>query len=419
MLSFRRLKTRNVALTCGGFLVGLALTSSDANAQHYHHQPPPCTPPIIIPDCAKPAMPIPPAVAPTAPPIAPPTTPPQPPATPPQPPTTPAQPPTTPQTPPAQAPQQQQQQASAADIGLGAPRESPVGGQFFAGGGYIDNAIPVSQFRMRFDAAYGNNRPDRAEFFYPKCGCFRTVALRNPAHPEGDLNAAGPPEGGETNVDYQELRSYLEIALDKRFSAFVEVPVRWINPDVNLNATGLGDVQFGFKYAFIYDCDMVVTAQVRANAPSGDPFLGLGTNNWALEPGILAFMKVSDDLFVEAEVRDYIPLNAQTDFAGNVLRYGIGASYLVYRTKSFRVGPVVELVGWTVLDGKELNEQAITIDATGTTIVNAKLGVRIGFGEVEDSPVLSRADMYIGYGRALTGPVWYEDMFRVEFRYRL
>ena len=38
--------------------------------------------------------------------------------------------------------------------------------------GYIDDAIVQTRLRLRFDAAYDNNRPDRAEFFYAKCGCF-------------------------------------------------------------------------------------------------------------------------------------------------------------------------------------------------------------------------------------------------------
>ena len=38
--------------------------------------------------------------------------------------------------------------------------------------GYIDNAIVGTNYRSRFDAAYDNPLPDRAEFFYPQCGCF-------------------------------------------------------------------------------------------------------------------------------------------------------------------------------------------------------------------------------------------------------
>ena len=32
--------------------------------------------------------------------------------------------------------------------------------------GYIDPAIPADLFRFRYDAAYDNNRPTRAEFFW-------------------------------------------------------------------------------------------------------------------------------------------------------------------------------------------------------------------------------------------------------------
>ena len=32
--------------------------------------------------------------------------------------------------------------------------------------GYIDSALIGTNLRMRFDAAYGMNRPDRAEYYY-------------------------------------------------------------------------------------------------------------------------------------------------------------------------------------------------------------------------------------------------------------
>ena len=56
--------------------------------------------------------------------------------------------------------------------------------------------------------------------------------------------------------------------------------------------------------------------------------------------------------------------------------------------------------------------------ARGDTIVNAKLGVRAGFGDRCDTGWLSRSDLYVGYGRALTGEVWYKDIVRAEFRVR-
>ena len=38
--------------------------------------------------------------------------------------------------------------------------------------GYIDNAVVHSEIRIRFDAALDDQTPDRAEFFYAKCGCY-------------------------------------------------------------------------------------------------------------------------------------------------------------------------------------------------------------------------------------------------------
>ena len=76
------------------------------------------------------------------------------------------------------------------------------------------------------------------------------------------------------------------------------------------------------------------------------------------------------------------------------------------------------VVGWTVLSGKESDEFGNVINAAGDTIVNAKFGVRFGFGQLMQPGGLDRVDLYVGYGRALTGDVWYKDMLRAEFRVR-
>ena len=47
------------------------------------------------------------------------------------------------------------------------------------------------------------------------------------------------------------------------------------------------------------------------------------------------------------------------------------------------------------------------MDQSGVTIVNAKLGVRYTVNE---------HSFYGGFGTALTGEVWYQDIFRLEYR---
>jgi hypothetical protein len=292
--------------------------------------------------------------------------------------------------------------------------------------GYIDSAIPFTHFRLRFDAAYGDNRPDRAEFFYPECGCNNKLTGPGPNKPE-------------TRVDYQDLSSYLEIAVSDRASGFVEVPVRFLNPEQNANATGLGDMNAGFKFAMIASPETFLTFQFRTYFPTGEASRGLGNGLTSLEPALLWHQQMGN-FALDTELRDWIPLNTSAEFqgstfAGNVIRYGVGVSYLALNNPRFRIIPVAEFVGWTVLSGEETEVASAAASelllagamtpglanvrsAAGDTIVNAKVGARFGFGSLQETGFLSGSDLYVGYGRALTGDVWYKDILRVEYRIR-
>jgi hypothetical protein len=260
--------------------------------------------------------------------------------------------------------------------------------------GYIDPAIPGDIFRFRFDAANNDRRPTRAEFFYPK------GAPRGPGLPDP-----------EPSVDFQELSAYLEMMATNRLSGFVNLPVRFLNPEANPSHSGFADLDAGFKFAFLRTDDQVATFQFRTYAPIGDAHRGLGTRHVSLEPALLLYNRLTDRLGVESELRLWVPVGG-TDFAGEIIRFGVGLHYDLYRTAHCTYTPVAEFIGWTVLDGKEAvvppSGPAFVHDAGGETIMNAKLGVRVKFGD--------RADFYSGYGRPLTGDRWYENIVRVEFR---
>jgi hypothetical protein len=260
--------------------------------------------------------------------------------------------------------------------------------------GYIDGAPLEDQIRIRIDGAYNNRRPRRAEFFWAK---------------------APPPTGparAESSVDYQEAQLYVEKVLTDGLSAFVETGFRLLNPDVNDNTGGLADMNFGVKCA-LYDCeDFLLTFQFRTYLPTGDADRGLGTDHVSLEPALLFYMPWDDRWTIEGEFKWWIPIDG-TEFAGDILRYGVGVSYAVYDDCCLSVRPVVEVVGWTVLDGMATavsQKDIVTLeDSAGDTIVNAKLGVRVWCGS---------SDFYAGYGRPLTGDRWYENTWRLEWRLR-
>lgn len=192
------------------------------------------------------------------------------------------------------------------------------------------------------------------------------------------------------------------------------MPERFLNPQVNSATAGLGDINTGFKYAFRFDPTRVTTFQTRVYVPSGNTILGLGTAHVSIEPALLQYQQLAQRLYLEEELRLWIPAGGSS-FAGNVLRYGGGVSYRVVERPGGWLAPVTEVVGWTVLNGRqEIFPPGGELSAAGETIVNAKLGVRLGW----TPRYFQGGDFYVGYGRALTGAVWYKDIVRVELRLR-
>lgn len=311
--------------------------------------------------------------------------------------------------------------------------------------GYIDNAIIGTRLRVRADGGYGVDSPDRAEFFYAACGCARDVPNppANVPNANGDvLNPNAPGPSGqvipgailtspliETDLDYQELRVDAEYALSPRFSVFAELPFRFVDGDNLGSSQGLGDIRAGFKWAWVRDANHHLTFQLRGYFPTGDAEDGLGTDHASIEPGLLYFGRMNERWTMAAELRYWSPIGGTSgrgtgfneDYAGDVLRYGVGFGYDFVLDSGSTVTPVLELVGWSVLGGLALS----SADGTpfGTTfpgfgyrevdsenIVNAKFGLRFGLGDRQ------RNSLYVGYGTALTDDVWYDDVVRVEFR---
>lgn len=284
--------------------------------------------------------------------------------------------------------------------------------------GYIGDSEIQSKIQVRGDLGYHIDAPDRAEFFYGKCGCYRDLQ-GNPAY---DPDAPGPGPGIVEDMNFKQLHVQGEYAFTQRLSAFAVVPFRSVQPQSFVggaagfgNESGIGDVQAGVKFALLRDAMNSVTLQLQGYFPTGDAARGLGTNHASVEPAVLLHRLATDRLSIEGQLGAWhpiggsagVPTTSSDKFAGDVLYYGIGPSYELYRSDNdITFAPVVELVGWRVLSGRQTGG---TGDPTGTNIVNLKLGARIGWSE-EDS-------FYIGYGRALTSASWYDSILRLEYRW--
>ena len=259
---------------------------------------------------------------------------------------------------------------------------------------FIDSAVPRNLFALRFESAFDNRQPMRAEYLFPKGGVPGGIGFPFP----------------ETRVDSQELTSIAEYSPTSWFSVFIEAPYRWINPEVNANQSGAGDVRYGMKICTWSSDKLIATVLLRLYQPTAAA-APLGTGHWSIEPGLLAAYKISDTWHLEGELRYWTALGG-SDFAGDMVRYGLGITWGQRKPAGFWWAPVGECIGWTVLGGKTMiastPDTFIVQDAHGQTIVNAYLGLRFGYGK--------NLDFYTGYGRSLTGDAWQRDIYRVEVR---
>ena len=313
--------------------------------------------------------------------------------------------------------------------------------------GYIDNAVVGTQFRLRVDSASGADTPDRAEFLYGKCICWDQV--------DGQRTADGP--GVALDMDHQELSIMAEYAIRARWSVFAELPLRRmdlffldfeIDPvfGAENNETfqlGLADILVGFKRAILVDSSHYLTFRFAAYLPTGDNRRGRGTGHASVEPTLLYLRRLGERWTLESQLGLWIPLSGSPDpvsgreldgnpddavpyrsfktgvgtpdpidnddFAGEIIRFGIGLSYDAAPGASFRPTPVIEVVGWNMLGGfVTVPDFPFFEDVSGDTILNLKAGLRLRSRRTRS--------WYLGYGFALTDDVWYDSIVRIEYR---
>jgi hypothetical protein len=280
---------------------------------------------------------------------------------------------------------------------------------------FIDQAAPIDVFRVRGDAFYNMLRPSRAEYFWQKQSFLNDAT--------GSTDAQGPSIR-DWKVNAQTLSFYVEARIEPHVSIFTNIPVRFTDPEFNADHSGLGDVSAGVKWAFVLDSFRAISAQVTGTFPTGQVDRGMGTGEYVVEPALLWQEVLTDRLVVYAQVKDAIPIGQQTDFAGNILTYGLGGSFVAGELAHIKVIPTVEGVGWTILSGKESPEyqavnEPLVQDSHGKTIVNVYGGIRFTLADsYSDNAYLKMSDLYIGYGRAVTGTQWYRDIYRIEYRLR-
>lgn len=255
----------------------------------------------------------------------------------------------------------------------------------------LDPARPATMFRIRYDAAWGYNRPDRAEYFFAQ-------------------QLGRGPNAVNNNVDYQDVRVYYEAASDF-ISIFTDLGVRVLDPSSSPDTTGFSDMNVGIKSRLLAGEKFELTTIFRTYIPSGNASKGLGVGHVSLEPGLLGNYRLGCKTYAHGEFKFWIPIGGTNGFAGNILRYGTGVSHLLWEScnKPIAVIPTIEFVGWTVLDGAETLPGGVVNAVDGVWIFNVQPGVRTTLGK--------HFDVGVSSAFSLTGDRWYDSLARLDLRW--
>lgn len=261
----------------------------------------------------------------------------------------------------------------------------------------IQRADPMNHYGFRFAAAYDHQYPDRSEFLWN----------RSPG--------GGPNVGvGEESVDYQDFRFTFETG-GPRFSVATEIPIRVLDPELNLNTAGLGDMSVTTRTVLLDGRDWQITQVFNSYFNTGSATHGTGNGHISLEPGMLVRWEYSDFTHVHAEIKYLFPLGADPDHAGEVLRYGLGFSKLCYDGDAFGMISTLEFVSGTFLDGAQTPPGGVVPEEVdGIGFLNIHPGARFVFDSPGDWGVW---DLGVSGGFAVTGSRMYDGIFMMDLRW--
>ena len=284
------------------------------------------------------------------------------------------------------------------------PRWEPAAyASFFA-----DYARPRTVTRLRYDNLEAMTRPDRNQFWI------------NQVKPVPQARSVANP-----TIRLQQLYLYQEAA-SERGSMFVAYPYRQVNSNFAPTQAGFGDVYFGVK-SLLFDQEILqVSFQLTTTMPSGNFTNNLGIGQFALDPAILASLKLSPTTYFQGQFGNWIPLGGpgvNRKLSGGMFYWLMSLNQVLwYMTPDSPLIATLEMDGWSFEDGGYTGatrpvgpgphphtQSRIIPDGGGVSYFNIGPGLR--------QSICNRVD----FGGAITWATdtahWAQPWFRCEVRF--
>ena len=218
----------------------------------------------------------------------------------------------------------------------------------------------------------------------------------------------GPPLR-ELSVDYQDLRVGI-FRGGPTLQAGVEIGLRSVDPFLNDNTVGFGDMSIQTKLVLSSQPRLKVAHYLVVDILTGNPTNGLGAGHVSMENSLLATYQFTPRTYFHAQFGYWFGIGADPRVAGQMWRHGVGLSTVLYDhpVKDRAILGSLEFQGWTITDGYQNNFDGTRLHLDPETVWNFYPGIRFILSE--------KVDIGVGAGTAMTNFRWFDNSFRIEAR---
>lgn len=176
-----------------------------------------------------------------------------------------------------------------------------------------------------------------------------------------DLDVVRGADAGEVDELEFEFEAFWNFPQFPNFGFFIETPVTHLNPDVDPNVSGVGDLEVGFRAQLIDREDQILSAGLGIRTRTGDANRGLGSGHVALEPGIFYYRQLDERTFFQTEILYEVALDQ--DEQEQEIRYDFGIGRTLEPAEDWRLfrnlTPVLEVLCRTSVAGDEAGETTV------------------------------------------------------------
>jgi hypothetical protein len=255
----------------------------------------------------------------------------------------------------------------------------------------LDTALtsPYMGFRVRSDR--GINAPDRLEYLWGKAG-------------------SGPAP--ESRVDLIDTIYRTELGNEK--AGFIsEMRMRSLDPTINANTVGFGDMLVGGKLLVYESTCTKVSTIFLTHLNTGPERKGLGRGHVALEPGVLAMRKWNDRTYLFGEWKYHVPLGATPGFSGDIFKTGWGIATIWHDTDCYAMIPTFEIQTLSFLFGGRTLPDGAEVRVDGSTAIDLYPGIRWTFNK----SAVGAYELGMSGGMSIADRDWFDSRMILELRW--